>query len=170
MAKMIRTNEHSINPHFKPTLNHFSRRLAVLISITTALPHPDAPKSILEYHLLSNQLLDDLARHYHQVWPPVPETFEYPKVIPAWVGTDFEQSIDIATKRRRFGRFIGLQGCESPVQSSFGILGYSQEDSNGQGGNFDVAGKMEREWQEALRRAMMENDSDFLLQPKGGGV
>lgn len=56
--------------------------------------------------------------------------------------------VDLETKRRRFGRFMGMRGCESPVG----------EDGNGrqENGNEMVA-RMEREWQEALARAANEH-------------
>lgn len=41
------------------------------------------------------------------------------------------------TKRRRFGRFIGLRGCESPVDAS---------------GQREMEERMEREWQRQLER------------------
>lgn len=55
--------------------------------------------------------------------------------------------VDLETKRRRWGRFIGLQGCESPVEN---------EDGNDDGESEsieEIEERMEREWHEALRRA-----------------
>lgn len=45
------------------------------------------------------------------------------------------------TKRRRFGRFIGLRGCESPI------------DVDGK----EMIRRMEMEWQMALERAVRED-------------
>ncbi|KAE8354141.1 hypothetical protein BDV28DRAFT_91958 [Aspergillus coremiiformis] len=104
-----------LHSYFRPTLTHLRSRLYPLVSSTTALPHPEFPPTLLAYHLLNSRQLDDLAIHYHQVWPPVPATSYYPVVIPPWVGTENEKNVDLETKRRRFGRFIGLQRCESPV-------------------------------------------------------
>lgn len=36
-----------------------------------------------------------------------------------WIGTPGGENVDLETRRRRFGKFIGLQGCESPVRESF---------------------------------------------------
>lgn len=60
--------------------------------------------------------------------------------------------VDLATKRRRFGRFIGLRGCESPVQDH-------RQDANTNGvveNSSEMLARMEREWQEALARAANE--------------
>ncbi|KAF7595832.1 hypothetical protein BBP40_004644 [Aspergillus hancockii] len=109
---------------FLLTLNHLRTRLYPLVSSTTALPHPEFPPTLLAYHLLTSRQLDTLAIHYHQVWPPVPATDSYPVVIPPWIGTENEKDLDLETKRRRFGRFIGLQRCESPVEE---VTSYSWE-------------------------------------------
>jgi len=49
--------------------------------------------------------------------------------------------VDLVTKRRRWGRFIGLRGCDSPNES---------EEQEG------LLERMEREWRNALRRAEEE--------------
>lgn len=181
------TSKKNFHSSFLPTLQHFSRRLVPLVSITTGQPHPDFPRTILAYHLLTSEQLDDLARHYHQVWPPVPETFGYPLRIPAWIGTPDEAQVDIETKRRRLGRFAGLRGCESPVASSFGTFPSASASASASASNnsegTDCADddddddarmrmleeQMEREWQEALRRARCEQDPDAILRRKAGG-
>lgn len=103
------------HPSFMHVLDHLRTPLRPLISVTTKLPHPDFPATLLAYHLLTSAQLDSLARHYHQVWPPAPDTARYPTTIPAWVGAPNEHDVDLWTKRRRFGRFIGLRGCETPA-------------------------------------------------------
>ncbi|KAE8382262.1 Arabinanase/levansucrase/invertase [Aspergillus bertholletiae] len=104
------------HPCFALTLAHLRSHLYPLVSSTTALAHPEFPTTLLAYHLLTSRQLDELAIHYHQVWPPTPATSYYPVVIPPWVGTENEKGVDIETKRRRFGRFIGLQRCETPAR------------------------------------------------------
>jgi hypothetical protein len=144
-----------------------------LVSISNGLAHEDFPRSILGHHLLTHEQLDDLARHYHQVWPPVPETFGYPMRIPAWIGTEDEAEVDIETKRRRIGRFAGLRGCESPLRTTgFGLscsdpalAGHEDERSYTE----EIEKRMEKEWQDALRRARSEEDSDTILRRKAGG-
>jgi hypothetical protein len=93
-----------------------------------------------------------MARWYHQVDPPVDETFMYPAWIPAWTSMrlgnqdsaaqEGDGDVDLETKRRRFGRFIGLRGCESPA--STGPEGESPD---------ELARRMEREWKRAIERA-----------------
>ncbi|KAI7969698.1 hypothetical protein EIK77_005818 [Talaromyces pinophilus] len=104
------------HPDFLPTLTHLSKTLLKLVSLTTGKPHPLCPDSVLRYHLLTSSQLDDIARHYHQIWPPVPETYKYPKPIKAWIGTEEEHTIDVEEKRERIGRFIGLRrGVAAPA-------------------------------------------------------
>lgn len=81
--------------------------------------------------------------------------------MPSWVGED----VPIETKRRRWGRFIGLRGCESPVEGPGGG-GYEQGVMETEEEMLD---RMEREWQEALRRARSEDD-EMLLRWKAGGI
>jgi hypothetical protein len=72
--------------------------------------------------------------------------------IPAWVGTPEEDQVDVATKRRRFGHFIGLRGCESPADDA-DYNRYSE----------DMLEEMEREWQSAL---LAEDDDGVILKEK----
>jgi hypothetical protein len=130
---------------FKTATSHLQTPLVPLISVTSGLPHPTFPRSILQYHLLTHDQLDELARFYHQVTPPVSETFRYPAMIPAWVNLnkedeEGEQVVDLETKRRRWGRFVGLRGCETPKD----------------GGGREMEERMEREWRRALERARDE--------------
>lgn len=53
------------------------------------------------------------------------------------------QLADLETKRRRWGRFIGLRGCESPTEAQDELQG-------------SVTERMEREWKDALRKAEEE--------------
>lgn len=103
------------HPNLHDIIQHLRSPLSPLVSATSGLPHPDFPATILAYHLLTSNQLDDLAVHFHQVWPPLRVTGKYPHPIPAWLGAVGENETDLRTKRRRFGRFIGLRGCESPV-------------------------------------------------------
>jgi hypothetical protein len=52
---------------------------------------------------------------------------------------DAMQHVSLETKRRRWGRFIGLRGCESPVEEGEGLVE-----------------RMEREWRAAMERAREE--------------
>ncbi|EHY54293.1 hypothetical protein HRR83_008129 [Exophiala dermatitidis] len=155
------------------SVKHLRAPLVPLISVSSGLAHPVFPTTLLQYHLLTHEQLDDLARWYHQVDPPVDETFMYPAWIPAWTSLDSESAdangnailsgpdsdaennnttttvsgVDLETKRRRFGRFIGLRGCDSPTTAT--------ADGNAERPE-ELARRMEREWRRALRRAEEE--------------
>ena len=53
------------------------------------------------------------------------------------------EGVELSTKRRRWGRFIGLRGCESPT---------AEEAGGGEG----LMERMEREWLRARERAREE--------------
>lgn len=146
--------------HLRSNIEHLSSTLVPLISVHSGLSHPDFPRSLLQYHLLTHSQLDSLARHYHQTLDAGPERWLYPCPIgwgKAWCGSNPPISIaslqedtnhrkrlvDLNTKRRRLGRFIGLKGCESP----------SAEDIDAN----ELMDRFEREWREALRRAEEQN-------------
>ena len=131
---------------FKRAVSHLKTPLVPLISVTSGLPHPAFPTSLLQFHLLTHEKLDELAHFYHQVTPPVPQTFRYPTHIPTWVtvnanGKTETREVDLETKRRRWGRFTGLKGCETPMET---------------GKEEGLQERMEREWQRALERATDE--------------
>lgn len=162
------------------SIKHLATPLIPLISVVTGLPHPEFPVSLLQYHLLTHSQLDSLARWYHQTTDSGPERAMYPAVIrKAWTTTlpeddDGEDQVDLEVKRRRFGRFIGLRGCESPVVESFNVDGQGDaemrncEDSEQSSENKEmekmekeskkesIEEKMEREWRLALARAEEE--------------
>ncbi|KAH7035048.1 uncharacterized protein B0I36DRAFT_87296 [Microdochium trichocladiopsis] len=96
------------NPALQARLRHLSIVLCPLVQMSTGHRHPAFPKTILEYHLLSDAQLDDLAGFYHQR-SPSEWSGQYPCPV-KWTGT-----LTTADKRRKFGRFIGLRGCESPI-------------------------------------------------------
>ena len=58
--------------------------------------------------------------------------------------------VSLTTKRRRWGRFIGLRGCESPE-------GLDAEEQEG------LVERMEREWRRAVERGREEE----MLREKG---
>jgi hypothetical protein len=135
------------HPCFLHRLQYLARPLIPLVSVTTGHAHPAFPRTILAFHLLTSDQLDDLSRHYHQVWPPVPETYSYPLHVPAWVGT--RKEVDLDTKRHRFGRFIGLQDYQSPVNDNLAESEYNELEMH------LVLNYMEREWQAAMLRAIL---------------
>jgi len=72
----------------------------------------------------------------------------YPAWVPAWTGLNDSSAgaVDLETKRRRWGRFIGLRGCESPTATG------AENESPDQ-----LVQRMEREWRRALERAEEED-------------
>ena len=91
-------------------LAHLSHPLMPLHSVTTGFPHPSFPRSILHYHVLTEVELDSLAHFYHQSTPTA-ASFDYPvSIVTRW-----DRAGDVKDKRRRLGRFLGLRGCESPI-------------------------------------------------------
>jgi hypothetical protein len=177
------------HPDFLPTLDHLSNTLFKLVSLTTGKPHPHCPDSVLRYHLLTSSQLDDIARHYHQIWPPLPETYRYPKPIIPWIGTEEEQTIDIERKRERIGQFIGLRkggekGCvngrvlpaseaavklvaviESPLKGKHDpdIVDSDGDEAVCEG----IVIQMQKDWEEALERARRdEGYSGMVRFPK----
>lgn len=140
--------------HLQASVAHLASQLVPLISVRTGQAHPGFPKSLLQYHLLTHEQLDDLARWYHQTIDAGEERWMYPCPIAwgkVWCGSSSSstantesvsrrQLVDLDTKRRRWGRFIGLTGCESPVEEP----------------HESITERMEREWRAALRRAEEE--------------
>ncbi|MCJ1272523.1 hypothetical protein MMC21_000309 [Puttea exsequens] len=121
---------------------HLLRPLSPLLSIETGLSHPDFPKTLLHYHLLTSEQLDCLAHFYHQRTPglyslsyPMPvvnrwwapaeqeleegeidEMEEVRKILGASEkAIEITRTASLEEKRRRFGRFLGLRNCESGV-------------------------------------------------------
>ena len=144
-------------------VEHLRASLVPLISVTTGLSHPHFPTSLLQYHLLTHDQLDSLARWYHQVTPPVEETFQYPAWIPAWTslhpslfstGDAATAETDLETKRRRWGRFIGLRGCDTPTVEAHDA---DTPEERTQERPDELARRMERQWRRALERAAEED-------------
>jgi len=150
------------NSTYANAIAHLRTPLVPLVSASTDLPHPCFPQSLLQYHLLTHEQLDSLARWYHQVEPAVEETGWYPTRIQPWTSLDnqsqtrSQEQVGLETKRRRWGRFIGLGGCESPTASE-------PSTSTGRTEERDLVEKMEREW----RNAMYKADEEEQLREKG---
>ncbi|KAI4206588.1 MAG: hypothetical protein LQ348_000910, partial [Seirophora lacunosa] len=121
---------------YRRKLAHLCTPLAPLLSITSGTAHPAFPRTMLHYNLLTEDQLNELAHHYHQRTPsqwslcyPLPVVGRWHAdndaaaaaiaAPPAWQGQaqghGQQASHRLEAKRRRFGRFVGLRGCESPV-------------------------------------------------------
>jgi hypothetical protein len=147
------TKPHYIHPDFPRAVAHLKLPLHPLVSMTTGQPHPNFPTSILNYQLLSSSDLDNLAQHYHQTSTPSYYTSQYPRQVPSWEG----KNLELEVKRRRFGRFIGMRGCESPIHVVEGLR---------QGETMEQ--KMEREWTEMMRKSRGGDDEEALRRKTMG--
>ena len=96
------------NPNLARKLEQMALPLAPLVQLTTGAIHPAFPTTVLNFWLLTNEQLEDLAHFYHQK-TPCPWTVQYPCPI-TW-----NSNLPLEEKRRKMGKFIGLRGCESPI-------------------------------------------------------
>ncbi|KAJ5157622.1 uncharacterized protein N7482_008722 [Penicillium canariense] len=105
-----RIKKRKFHSDFEDTLHNLARPLLPFVNNDTGAIHPEFPRTPCAFNLLTSDQLDSLARHYHQVWPAQPPTNTYPHRVRPWVGAPDESCIDLATKRQRFGHFIGMPG------------------------------------------------------------
>lgn len=123
--------------------------------------------------------------------PPVRGTFWYPvRIVQPWIrregakGYVADEELGLEVKRRRFGRFIGLRGCEEILPSGSlkrrrgkGVVRekkleeeeveegeireeeeeYEEEEEGGETAE-EMLARMEREWFEAMVRARYEGE------------
>ncbi|KAI1132059.1 hypothetical protein F5Y10DRAFT_284569 [Nemania abortiva] len=99
------------NAAFREKLEQMALPLAPLVQLTTGEIHPAFPGTLLNFWLLTDAELEELAHFYHQRTPSR-YTFHYPCPI------NWSSDVPLEEKRRKIGRFIGLRGCESPVRQS----------------------------------------------------
>ncbi|KAJ5097614.1 hypothetical protein N7456_008335 [Penicillium angulare] len=104
-------------PDLQSWVQYLRQSLAPLVSCMSGEAPADFPATLLSYNLLTHEQLDNLAYFFHQTSPAMRETPYYPLPMDKpWIGARAEQGVSLATKRRRFGRFIGLQNCETPIE------------------------------------------------------
>lgn len=115
-------------PELKRKLRNMAIELSPLVQVTTGLVHPAFPRKMLQFWLLTDEQLEDMARFYHQrssssSSSPPPSggsssnnsnnssslRTQYPCPI-TW-----SSDLPLEEKRRKIGKFIGLRGCETPV-------------------------------------------------------
>ncbi|KAI1649823.1 uncharacterized protein F4817DRAFT_16142 [Daldinia loculata] len=96
------------NAAFREKLRQMALPLAPLVQLTTGEIHQSFPLTLLNFWLLTDAELEELAHFYHQR-TPCQWTFHYPCPI-VWAS-----DMSLEEKRRRIGRFIGLRGCETPT-------------------------------------------------------
>jgi hypothetical protein len=96
------------NPDLQAKISQLALPLAPLVQLTSGQIHPSFPPTLLHYHLLTDAELEDLAHFYHQR-TPCALTTHYPKPM------NWKAGLTVDEKKRKWGRFMGLRGCESPV-------------------------------------------------------
>ncbi|KAK3335530.1 hypothetical protein B0T19DRAFT_10857 [Cercophora scortea] len=106
------TRRAALHPSFLAKLHELRLPLYPLVSETTLTSHPSFPRTRLAFWLLTEPELDALAHFYHQS-TPCEWTHRYPMPV-HWP----RAGLRIEDKRRKFGRFIGMRGMESPSSSS----------------------------------------------------
>ncbi|KAL1870432.1 hypothetical protein Daus18300_005118 [Diaporthe australafricana] len=84
-------------------LNSMRLPLAPLVQLTSGQIHPSFPPTLLNFWLLTDAQLDEIAHFYHQR-TPCQWTMHYPCPI-TW-----QEGLGIEEKRRKIGKFIGLRG------------------------------------------------------------
>ncbi|KAI1263111.1 hypothetical protein F5Y18DRAFT_429584 [Xylariaceae sp. FL1019] len=97
------------NAAFRQKLGQMALPLAPLVQLTTGEVHPAFPNTLLNFWLLTDSQLEDLASHYDQRTPN-----RYTQHYPCPINWSSDMSLE--EKRRKIGRFIGLRGCESPIR------------------------------------------------------
>lgn len=95
-------------PALEAKLLHMSQTLHPLVNNETGITHRHFPLTIFQFWLLTDEQLDGLASFYHQRTPSrwskhYPCPISWPRI-----------GLTLEDKRRKFGRFIGLRGCETP--------------------------------------------------------
>ena len=110
----------STSHNFQTKLSQMALQLSPLVQVTTGAIHPRFPRLFVNYWLLTEPELDALAAFYHQRGTGPDDDYDDGNDASFWkneypVPVRWEDNASLETKRRRFGRFIGLRGCESPV-------------------------------------------------------
>lgn len=98
------------NEELEKKIQQMALPLAPLVQLTSGTAHPAFPSTLLNFWLLTNDQLEELALFYHQRWP-CQYTQHYPCPI-TW--TD---DLTLEEKRRKIGKFIGLRGVSSILLS-----------------------------------------------------
>ncbi|KAH7021685.1 hypothetical protein B0J12DRAFT_392804 [Macrophomina phaseolina] len=98
-----------MHPVFALMIQSLRRRIHPLLELRTGDPHPDFPRTMLHYHLLTEQQLDSIAAFYSQAVRDE-HSDSYPRPID-WSHEALNHMDDeerICLKRRLIGLFIGV--------------------------------------------------------------
>ncbi|EKG17679.1 hypothetical protein MPH_05128 [Macrophomina phaseolina MS6] len=106
---------------FTEKLNQMRLKIMPIHPLPGGAPSSAFPTTLLEFHLLTEEQLDSMASYYSQSvrneW-----TDRYPCVM-GWDDDFFadpalSDNDRVKIKLRKFGKFIGLRGCETPIQET----------------------------------------------------
>ncbi|EMC95126.1 hypothetical protein BAUCODRAFT_56154, partial [Baudoinia panamericana UAMH 10762] len=91
-------------------------KLAPLVPLPSGPPHPAFPKTLMAFHLLTEEELDSIAHYYHQSTPG-PWSNHYPACMnwdKDFLARPMSSTSTTTVARRKVGKFIGLVGMETP--------------------------------------------------------
>ena len=91
------------NVELEKKIQQMALPLAPLVQLTSGQTHPAFPPTLLNFWLLTEDQLEELASFYHQR-SPCQFTRHYPCPI-TWA-----EGLTLEEKRRKIGKFIGLRG------------------------------------------------------------
>ncbi|MCJ1356952.1 MAG: hypothetical protein MMC33_006948 [Icmadophila ericetorum] len=172
---------------FASRLTRLRTPLHALVSVSTGLSHPRFPPSMLHFYLLTESELDALAHFYHQR-TPCAWSLSYPApVVGRWgrgsgsgsgsgsgtgaSSSSSSQRAGLDEKRRRFGRFVGLRGCESPgMLVSGGAEGEGEGDGDVEEEEERLRREMEAWVEERIRRGLEREAEREVWRGKGFGM
>jgi hypothetical protein len=117
----------SRKPRLAEKIAQMRLTIAPIVHVSSGLPPPQFPSTMLELFLLTEDQLDAMAHYYSQITPSA-ATYMYPQTMdwnrpllnnPKDSGTlpencnlsDYER---LRVKMRMFAKFIGMRGAETP--------------------------------------------------------
>lgn len=105
------------NKELDKKIQQMALPLAPLVQLTSGHVHPSFPSTLLNFWLLTDAQLDELAQFYHQR-SPCQWTRHYPCPI-SWA-----EGLTLEEKRRKIGKFIGLRGVSFSTPFTFLLSGF----------------------------------------------
>lgn len=113
------------NPALALKIEQMRLTLAPIVHVTTGVPAPDFPRTILSFSLLTEDQLDALAQYYDQDTPTALAYDQYPETM-NWKlpflckdtalpeNCRLSELERLCVKKRMFARFIGMRGTHTP--------------------------------------------------------
>lgn len=98
------------NPELETKISHLQLDLHPLVPLPAGDPHPAFPATLLAYHLLTEQELDDIAHYYHQSTPSI-WTHQYPACM------NWDKEWLNASKQRRRSSIVSLSRRQCVTQA-----------------------------------------------------